>query len=121
MIMIMIMQITMTRIDKVSSPVATLASIYNWAGLNFSSTVTRYVDPRPENRQIVSQIFPWRGLGNEATMEEYIKMLLPPDSTRPHTGRHNNFSALPKQVLQEIEDSCGKVLEKLGFSKVLQR
>ena len=113
--------------------------------------------------QIVSQIFPWRGLGEQATMEEYIKwvsilankmsllppiistivmkilirvcidsmhgslllvqmlhhelitnstpssmlliistnsrMLLPPHSTRPHTGRHNNFSALPKQVL----------------------
>ena len=29
-------------IDEVSSPVATLASIYNWAGLNFNSTITRW-------------------------------------------------------------------------------
>ena len=25
------------------------------------------------------------------------------------------------QVLEDIEDSCGEVLEKLGFSKVLQQ
>ena len=32
------------------------------------------------------------------TIRMISRMLLPPDSTRPHTGRHNNFSALPKQV-----------------------
>ena len=90
MIMMMIIQmmtmtITLTTIEKVSSPAATLTSIYNWAGLNFSSTITRlatinyhkvahncyqvtkyehkcvthcrYVDPRPENSKVSDKSF----------------------------------------------------------------
>ena len=43
MMTIIQIMITLTMIEKVSSPVATLTSIYNWAGLNFSSTITRWL------------------------------------------------------------------------------
>ena len=39
--MVRLILLLVTLIAKVASPVPTMASIYKWAGLNFSSSITR--------------------------------------------------------------------------------
>merc|ERR1712098_745907 len=93
--------------DFLSSPLPILESLYTWSGMNFTDKVTRYIDWRPENIQINAQFYPWVGLGKEATLEQYVKMMMQPTvNIQRYNGKQNNFSALPIEMLKEIESSC---------------